>query len=80
MTGILSMSGNNITQLGDPVRDRDAVNKSYVDTRMLNKNGDEMMGVLNMNGRLLHGLSVDYPLSYRGDEAVSWSQLTNHIE
>ena len=47
---------------------------------MLNNNGDEMRGVLNMNGRLLYGLSVDYPPSYRGDEAVSWAQLTNHIE
>ena len=80
MTGNLSMSGNTITQLGDPVRDRDAVHKSYVDDRMFNKSGDEMMGVLNMNGWLLHGLSIDYPPNYRGDEAVSWSQLTNHIE
>ena len=32
MTGNFGMGGNIITQLGDPVRHRDAVNKSYVDT------------------------------------------------
>ena len=29
MTGTLSMSGNNLTQLGVPVRDRDAAYESY---------------------------------------------------
>ena len=60
MTGDLSMGRNNITQLADPVRQNDAVNKSYVDDKIrsfstsefVNKNGDQMMGDLNMNGQL----------------------------
>ena len=67
MTGNLSMGRNNITQLGDPVRQSDAVHKSYVDdqirsfstSQFVNKNGDQMMGDLNMNGRLLRGLPTE---------------------
>ena len=76
MTGNLGMSGNNITQLGDPVRDRDAANKSYVDTQTVSKHGDVIFGTLNMNGLILYGLPVDYPPpEYNGGEAVSWTQL-----
>ena len=68
MTG--NLSGNTITQLGDPVRDRDAAHKSYVDTQTVSKHGDEMFGTLNMNGRILYGLPIDYPPEYNGGEAV----------
>ena len=76
MTGNLSMGGNNITQLVDPVRDRDAANKSYVNTKTGNKNGGEMLGSLNMNGHIVYGLPIDYLPDYNGGEAVSWRQRT----
>ena len=39
-----------------------------------------MVGSLNMNGWLLYGLPTDSRPVYRGDEAVSWAQLTSHIQ
>ena len=39
-----------------------------------------MMGALNMNGQLLHGLPVESSPSLRDDEAVSWGQLKNHLQ
>ena len=38
------------------------------------------MGALNMNCQLLHGLPVDSRPVYKGDEAVSWAQLTRHLQ
>ena len=80
ITGNLGMIGNNITQLAGPIRHRDADHKVYVDTQTLSKYGGEMRDDLNMNDRLLHGLPVESSPSYRGDEAVSWAQLTNHVQ
>ena len=80
MTDNLGVSGNNITLLGNSIGDRDAANKSYVDTQTVSKNGGEMYGDLNMNGRLLYGLMIDYPLDYNGGEAVSWRQLAYNVD
>ena len=38
------------------------------------------MGDLNMNGQLLRGLPTESRPVYDGDEAVSWAQLTRHIQ
>ena len=45
----------------------------------VNKNGDEMAGNLNMNGQLLHGLSKSASRDYRGDEALSYSQVRSKL-
>ena len=39
------------------------------------KAGDTMSGDLNMGGQLVRGLPTNYPPLYRGDEAVSWTQV-----
>ena len=57
MTGSLNMSGNSISYVDNPTRQRDAVNKNYVDN-----------------------IATTTSASYRGNGAVSWSQLTNHLE
>ena len=45
MTGIISMNNNKITDMGN----NDAVNKEYVDTNFLNKNGGAIGGDFSMN-------------------------------
>ena len=79
MIGNLDKGGNSITQLGNPGRHRDAVNKRYVDTQTVSKHGGEMLGDLQMNGRTIRGLSVDSTTDYAGDEALSYRQVTNLI-
>ena len=52
LAGNLNMIWNSITRLVDSTRHRDAVHKAQVDTQTLSKHGDEMLGDLQMNGRL----------------------------
>ena len=80
MIGNLGMRGNNITQLGDPVRHKDAAQKSSVYTQTVSKQGDEMFGNLNMNGRIVYGLPIDYPPDYNGREAVSVRQFAYYLD
>ena len=42
----LNMDNTGIRSLADPVADKDAVNKNYVDTQFVNKTGDTMSGNL----------------------------------
>ena len=39
-----------------------------------------MFGALNMNGRIVYGLPIDYPPNYNGGEAVSWRQLAYYVD
>ena len=56
--GTINMTGNTLTNLNNPVNDHDAVNKVYVDENAgISKNGDTMLGDLNMNGYKITGLS-----------------------
>ena len=50
------------------------------DQRRLLKAGDNMTGNLQMSGNLVHGLPIDYPPLYSGDEAVSWSQAVGLVQ
>ena len=52
LAGNLNMMGYSNTSLADQNRLRDAVHKAHVDTQTLSKHGDEMLGDLQMNGRL----------------------------
>jgi len=47
--GTMNMSGNTLTNVSNPVKDHDAANKVYVDENAgVSKNGDTMLGNLNM--------------------------------
>jgi len=51
--GSISMTGNTVTNVCNSTADHDVANKMYVDqitSDAVSKNGDTMMGNLNMNG------------------------------
>ena len=88
MHGILSLGGNRITDLSSPIGTYDAANKKYVDAQdatiknyvdtredlKLNRAGDTMTGVLNMNNRRITNLpSPDDP-----NDAVTKSYVDSH--
>ena len=49
MESVLDMNGHYITNVRDPVNTDHVVNKGYVDTNFLNKNGGVLFGPLSMN-------------------------------
>ena len=58
----INMTGNTLTNLNNLVNDHDAVNKVYVgENAGTSKNGDTMLGDLNMNGYKITGLSSNLP-------------------
>jgi len=69
---IINMSRNTLTNVSNLIEDHDAANKVYVDENAgVSKNGDTMLGNLDMNGYRLTGLSSNLPET--GGDAVSWS-------
>ena len=60
--GTINMTGNTLTNVSNPVQDHDAANKIYVDENAgVSKNGDTMLGNLDINGYRLTGLSSSLP-------------------
>ena len=55
------MSGNTLTNVSNPLEDHDAANKVYVENAGVSKNGDTMLGNLDMNGYRLTKLSPSLP-------------------
>lgn len=57
MNGNISMSGNRVTGLGDPIVDSDSSTKKYADTK-LPKAGGTMTGAIAMGGNKVTGLGT----------------------
>ena len=81
MTGNLNLRGNKITRLDDPEGHCDAVHKRCIDTQAIFKHGGEMLGDLQMNGRVVRGLLTS-PITTDciGNEVLSYRQITNFID
>jgi len=79
--GSISMTGNTVTNVCNPMADHDVTNKLYVDqstSDAVSKNGGTMMGNLNMNGYRIKGLPTpDVPES--NFDAASWLQIVNLV-
>ena len=72
------MTGNTFTNVSNPVDDHDAANKVYVDENIgISKNGDTMLGDLNMNNFRLTGLPTTVPET--GSGAVSWAHAVQLV-
>lgn len=52
---------------------------TWVKSSKVSKAGDTMSGDLNMGGKLVRGLPVNYPPLYVGNEAVSWTQAVGLV-
>ena len=64
--GSINMTGNTLTNVGEPVHDHDAANKLYVDRRSggtdkVSRSGDSMQGDLDMGGYRIAGLNTSLP-------------------
>ena len=53
VTGSIDMTGNSLSNVGDPSSDKDVATKAYVDSKSaadkVSKSGDTMTGNLEMN-------------------------------
>ena len=77
LSGELSMSDQNITDLGDPTNEKDAANKKYVDSRRgggLSASGFTMQGTINMNSNRV--INLQDPS--RNDEPVTKGYAETH--
>jgi len=76
--GTINMTGNTLTNVSNPVNEHDAANKEYVDENVgISKNGDTMLGDLDMNGYRLTGLPENLP--GRDSDAISWSRAVQLV-
>ena len=76
--GTINMSGNTFRNVSNPVNEHDAANKEYVDENVgVSKNGDAMLGNLDMNGYRLTGLPENLP--GRDSDAISWSRAVQLV-
>ena len=76
--GTINMTGNTFTNVSNPVHNYDAANKIYVDENAgISKTGGRLLGNLNMNNFRLTGQPPSLP--QRGNDAVSWSQVTRLV-
>jgi hypothetical protein len=57
-TGLLTASGQRITNVGDPVNAQDVATKTYVDTTTVASAGDAMTGPLAMGNNKITGLAL----------------------
>jgi len=74
----INMAGNTLTNVSNPVDDHDVANKVYVDENAgVSKNGDMMLGDLDMNGYRLTGLSSRLPPT--DNDAISWSRAVQLV-
>jgi len=72
------MSGNTLTNVSNPVENHVVANKVYVNENAgVSKNGDTMLGNLDMNGYRLTGLSSSLPET--DNDAVSWSRTVQLV-